>query len=370
MTVYLRKKSLSDGRKSLYLDIYHNGRRYYEFLKIYLVKAITPEESKSNRENYELAKQIRAIKEIELNSQGTNYIPNHRKSIEFIEYFENFSKTYKNRDNRTVRACLNYFRKYLEVNHIKSLQCNELTFDHCKNFADFLTANLNGETPFNYFLKFKAVIKKAYKEKILSTNLAEDIILTRPDGIKKAILSPSEIQLLANTYCGNDELKRAFLFSLMTGIRFVDINLLKWKNIDFERKKCTFTQSKLKRKRSGLVTIPLNETALFLLGQPGKQDHFIFNLPSHTACLKLLRNWTKKAGIQKHITFHCARHSYAVNLLDSEGAGADVKTVAALMGHSNLKMMEVYSRVIDERLQKAVNSIPQPEIKIIRQEKI
>ena len=364
MTVYLRKKALSDGRKSLYLDIYHNNKRYYEFLKLYIVKASTPDEAKANKEYTELAKQIRATKELELNSQGTNYIPRHRKNIDFIKYFEKYLNTYPNKDIRLVRACFNHFKGYVEANEIKSLQSSELTKGHCKNFSDYLISKLNGDTPFNYFLKFKALITKAHEvDKIISENLTKGITINRPEGMKKAILSPSEIQLLANAYCGNENFKSAFLFSLMTGIRFVDVNTLKWKNIDLERNKCTFTQAKLKRKKSSLLTIPLNETAMFLMGEPGKQDQFIFDLPSHTACLKLLKTWTKKANIQKHITFHCARHSFAVNLLDSEGAGADVKTVSALMGHSDLKMMEVYSRVINERLQQAVKDIPQPKIK-------
>jgi len=93
-----------------------------------------------------------------------------------------------------------------------------------------------------------------------------------------------------------------------------------------------------------------------MIGLRGKPDERVFSLPSHTGCLKSLREWSKKAGIEKHITWHCARHSLAVNLLDN---GTDVKTVASVLGHSGLAHVDKYLRVIDERKKQAVNRLPE-----------
>jgi len=88
----------------------------------------------------------------------------------------------------------------------------------------------------------------------------------------------------------------------------------------------------------------------------GDKNQLIFPLPSHTMCLKALRHWTARAGIEKHITWHCARHSFAVNLLNN---GANIKTVASLLGHAGLKHTEKYTRAIDSLKHKAIDSLPE-----------
>ena len=56
------------------------------------------------------------------------------------------------------------------------------------------------------------------------------------------------------------------------------------------------------------------------------------------------------------VLFHCARHSFAVNILNN---GANIKTVASLLGHSGLKYTEKYTRAIDSLKQEAINSLPE-----------
>jgi len=136
------------------------------------------------------------------------------------------------------------------------------------------------------------------------------------------------------------------------------VNGLTWKNIDND--KIRFTQAKTKNtSKASNLTIDLNKTALNMIGQRGKPDEMVFTLPSHTGCLKSLEAWKNKAGIEKHITWHCARHSMAVNLLDN---GTDVKTVASVLGHSDLAHVDKYLRVIDERKKQAVNRLPELKI--------
>lgn len=103
--------------------------------------------------------------------------------------------------------------------------------------------------------------------------------------------------------------------------------------------------------------MPLSDTHLKLMGEPenGDKNQLIFPLPSHTMCLKALRHWTARAGIEKHITWHCARHSFAVNLLNN---GANIKTVASLLGHAGLKHTEKYTRAVDSLKREAIDYLP------------
>ena len=69
--------------------------------------------------------------------------------------------------------------------------------------------------------------------------------------------------------------------------------------------------------------------------------------------------WVIKAGITKHITFHCGRHTYATLLLTY---GVDIFTVSKLLGHKNIKNTQIYAKIIDKKKREAVNKLPQIKI--------
>ena len=79
-------------------------------------------------------------------------------------------------------------------------------------------------------------------------------------------------------------------------------------------------------------------------------------LPTYESCCKSVRRWVKRADIDKHISWHCARHSFAVNILNN---GANIKTVASLLGHSGLKHTEKYTHAVDKLKEDAINSLPE-----------
>ena len=105
------------------------------------------------------------------------------------------------------------------------------------------------------------------------------------------------------------------------------------------------------------MVTPLNEELPKLIGNSKEEDNLrekIFQLTHTTTAQKHLSRWVSLAGIKKKITWHCSRHSFAVNLLN---AGTDIKTVSSLLGHASIKMTEKYLHVIDSRKQKAINKL-------------
>ena len=358
MAVYLRKKKLAGGRQSYYLDIWHGEKRYYEFLKLYVTRARTPQEKDNNERIKELAENIRAKRELDLISSDHDYIPKFKQNTDFLAYYDKFLENYKNKDVRLVKGSLKYFRQFLQERGIKTIPAKSINEQTCKDFKTYIEQQVHGETIFNYFKKFKSVIRQAVKEKIISQDVSEDVTVTKTSGLKKDILNIDEIINLAATKCNNDQVKRAFLFCLNTGLRFCDVTELRWSNID--KNKLRYTQQKvINTSQAAINNIDLNITALRAIGQRGQPNEKIFNLPSHAGCLKSLEKWVKEAKIDKHITWHSARHSIAVNLLDN---GTDVKTVASVLGHSGLAQVDKYLRVIDERKKQAVNRLPEIEI--------
>ena len=361
--VKLRGKKQAKGLISLYLDYYlgtikspdtkTKDQRKFEFLNIHIKdNPQTTEDRQRNKESLDLALKIRENRESEFKHNQEGIIDPKKHKINFIDYFQKFLDNYPNKDVRIVRYCFEYFKKFVSNKYISP---NEVTQEFLIQFKRYLEANLNGETPHNYFTKMKKVVKQAYNERIMINNTGENIKNTRNEGLKKDILSLDEIQKMASTFCVNSEIKRAFLFSLNTGLRYCDIKVLKWQNINQEQ-----IIIKSQQKTDKPVYIDLNNTAQKLLGENrGKYDELVFHLPSLTGCLKTLKKWARNAGIEKNITWHSARHSIAVNLLTG---GTDIKTVSSILGHAGLKHTEKYTRVVDELKKKAVNSLPEIDL--------
>ncbi len=352
MGVKLRKRKNKDGTQSLVLDIYKDGKRNFEFLKhIKLLKPLSQVERAKNKETLALAESIRNKRALEIEASEYQVAARFKSKVDFTEYFKAFVAGYKKKDKRVVEGSFKQFRGFLKESNITSLPINQVTENICIDFKEFLLGKLNGETPACYFSKFKKILIQACRDKVINANPAANVSIRRPESLKKEILTMDEIQLLAATPITNLNVKRAFIFSCYTGLRFCDVSILKWKNVDMRNKRITLTQSKTMNQ----VAINLHETMIDLLGEPGKQDEQIFLLPSHTACLDNLDRWVKKANITKKITWHCARHSFATNIIFF---GADLNTASSLLGHTSLKYTQRYTHVVNGLKEKAVDNLP------------
>ncbi|HEV7329645.1 MAG TPA: site-specific integrase [Flavisolibacter sp.] len=356
MSVQLRKRKNGDGTTTLYLDIYHNGRRQYEFLKeCKLIKPTTPTDRQDNNAKMKLAKQIKEKRSLELQSSDYDITPEHKTKIDFLHYYQDYINRYSKKDIRVVINSKQKFEDFIAIEGYKSITTKQVTESLINRFKEYLESTLNGESPSTYFSRFKKVLKQATRDKIFKSNPAADVSIKRKETVKKDVLTFEEIQKLLETPLTAYEVKRAFLICCYTGIRYVDAIAMKWKNIDLQNKRLSFTQAKTGHR----VVLQLHPTVIALLGEPQSASDPVFYLPSHTACLKNLRYWLKKAGINKHITWHCARHSFATNLIFF---GADVNTASSLLGHTSLRYTQLYTRVVDSLKQQAISNLPEMKI--------
>lgn len=359
--VTLREKLLSNNNKSLYLDIYRDGERTYEFLKLYInSKARTPLERQNNKDTYTLAETIRSERERELNYTAHGQVVPTKQKISFFEFAGNYERNYKKKDIRMIQGALKRFADFLTETRPtlkqKSLKFSQMTPLMMSDFVEYLESKSTGEGAHGYYARFKKILKRAVDEGIIHKSPTDGVSCERAEGLRKNILTNDEIVALAKTPCQNLNIKRAFLFSCSTGLRFCDVDELLFKDIDFAQEKMTIDQQKTGK----MVTVDLNKTALKMIGEQQDNDNKVFELPSQTACNKTLKAWVKRAGITKHITWHCARHSFAVNLLTLKGDNKpDIKTVSSTLGHTSLKHTEKYTRVIDELKKQAVNALPE-----------
>ncbi|MDJ1481885.1 site-specific integrase [Cytophagaceae bacterium YF14B1] len=355
MSITLRKKAILNNRYSYYLDHYSEGKRRKEYLKLYLFqKPKDAAERQHNKEIQDLAKSILYKRQqAELASEhGEN--PIFRRNVNFLEYAENWVTTYNKKDIRVVRAMFAYFKEFIKQTIKKdTLKPSLITESFCIDFKDFLESKLKRDSPSTYFSRFKKLIKKAVREKYLTFNPTDDIRTSIPESVKKDVLNFEEIQLLAKTKCGNEQVKKAFLFACYTGLRFADIKDLEWSNINGNE--LSFIQVKTEKKSPHKVRINLSTVALQIIGEPQASTDKVFNLPGQRSTGKTIQTWAKHAGVQKHVTFHVARHSFATNLLYYQ---TDLMTVSSLLGHTTTKHTQKYVRVADSMKQQAVNRLP------------
>lgn len=355
MSIFIRKKALKSGRISLYLDISMGGHRWKEYLGIYLEHPNTPAIRRENRAKEKRAEQLRMERERALFQNGQSGMGGQRsQEADFFELFEEFAVQYRRRDVAVVRSVCARLHRFYPYKH---LPLSVIDREFCEEFLAFLHQSFHGNTPVGYFKKFKMCLERCVTHGLFPQNPARKIRLVCSEALVKEILSPAEIQRLADTPEPHTELKRAFLFACHTGLRWCDVRQLTYKNIDFTRGVITVCQQKVMGHSSHAVLhLNMNSTTVSLLRlRTGKPDEQVFSLPSYSYTRRVLLAWTKRAGINKHITFHCARHSFITNLLIE---GANIKTASLLAGHSTIRHTEKYVHIIDDLKRKAVESLP------------
>ena len=395
----LVQREMSDGRASLWLEYYlgrtetplydddgnpllyesgamkgkpkyqikHNRKK--ESLNLYVwLHPRNTQERQQNKNTLMLAEKIRFEKEQEMLEDRKGYRLKREKESDFIRYFQQHcdNVAFTVPVQKSYRYALDRFREYLSETprysrYTDVMPMDAITPELVLGFTNYLRRKCSGEGPKKNYHWFKKVIADAVEEDILKKNPCKGIrIIYDTNVVLKDILTPREInRLAAFRYDGEHrEVQRAFIFCCYTGLRFCDVSNLTYGNIDSESMVMRFNQKKaVGRSAHASVVTPLNEELLKLIGNPKEEDNLgekIFQLPHTTTAQKHLSRWISLAGIKKKITWHCSRHSFAVNLLN---AGTDIKTVSSLLGHASIKMTEKYLHVIDSRKQKAINKL-------------
>lgn len=367
--VRLRRKNLANGNVSLYLAIYVSGQRSYEFLRLYLIPEKTKADKQQNRQTLALAEAVKSqrIADIQSNLHG---FPVAKPRVLFFDYFDNLAlrkKTGSVSNYRTWVSCANHLRSY---DSRKNLTFADITRTWVQGYRDFLECNakthdrvgnikdcpLSQNTRFLYLSKLKACIHAAIRDGIIDKDPSEGITGFRREESKREYLTLDHVRLLAATDCDCPGVKRAFLFSCLTGLRRSDIEKMTWSEVNEMngRTRLVFRQKKTK----GQEYLDISSHAAELLDRQGvcQLNAKVFaDLPSARETNLALRVWCLRAGIDKAITFHCARHTFAVMMLT---LGTDLYTVSKLLGHQDIRTTQIYAKVVDAKKQEAVDNIP------------
>lgn len=356
--VRLRTKPLSNGNESLYLDIYLKGKRKYEFLNLYLVNSSNPLDKAHNKEVLALANKIRTQRELEIINNAHGFHSSFKLDASFIEYFELLTEERK--ESKGNYGNWDSTLKHLKYYCKKDPSFRDIDRSFVEGFKKYLSTTKKGEkhlstnSQHSYFNKFRAALKKAFEDNLIPDNPAKGVKGIKPSTPEREYLTIEEVRKIAKTECNYPVLKRAFLFSCLTGLRWSDIQKLKWSEVRNENgnSRIIFRQKKTK----GLEYLNINNQARELLGEEKEPIERVFEGLKYSAWHNIeLKKWILKAGITKDITFHCGRHTFAVIQLE---LGTDIYTVSKLLGHTELKTTQVYAKIIDQKKVEAVNKFP------------
>jgi integrase len=374
VNVTLRKRTLPSGKITLYLDffpaIYNPKTREYsrrEYLGLYLVpKPKNGFEKAANSENLNKAEMICANRLNELNKLQI-YTPFERERLRLEEIGErSFLKYLKETaDSRTGinaeiwKYAIVHFEKFLKNEDILMREIDVTVIEDFREYIlkaksirrknQFLAQN----TALSYFNKIKATLRKAYKKGLLQTDVNAAVDGIKEQESQRNFLTMEEASRLFKTPCKNEIVKRICMFSLLTGIRYSDIAKLTWEEVQYSKNEGYYIRFK-QQKTDKPLTLPISEEAFEFLGEKRMDKGKIFSNLKKWDFDRLIPIWVKDAGIEKHITFHCFRHTYATLQM---AAGTDIFTVSKMLGHKNIKTTQIYTKIIDEKKRETTNKI-------------
>ena len=362
--IRLRMKELADGSKSLYLDIYRNGKRSYEYLKMYIIPETNDNARKRNAATMTAANTIKSRRIIELTNGEAGIKRADDKEAVLLQdwmntYMENQQKRGK-KDGHQIKVAIQILKDY--AGERVTMEQVDKTF--CQGYIDYLLTEyrpmgkpVSKFTAQNYYRVLNGALNAAVRADVVKLNpftkIGNSDKIRRPES-KREYMTIEELRALISTPMKNESVKQAYLFSCFCGLRISDIISLKWKDVFVDRGQYRLAVSMQKTKEP--IYLPLSPEALKWMPERGgkSSEDNVFDLPSANTIRMQLKPWAKAAGISKRFSYHTSRHTFATMMLT---LGADLYTVSKLLGHADVKMTQVYAKIINKKKDEAVNLV-------------
>ena len=255
------------------------------------------------------------------------------------------------------KNCLNHLVKFLKTKYkqadmdVRNLDLNFIVeFDHYLRTVGKCCNN----TTVKYLQAFKKIVKLA----ILKGFIDRDPFMeysAKLDEVDRDYLTDEELDLLHNTDLSREGLvlaRDAFLFACYTGLAYVDLKKLKKSQIVKEHGELWIKTHRTKSKvKAEIMLLP---AALAIIekyeNDPLVQSKgIVIPVVSNQKVNHHLKDIAKLCGINKHMVFHMARHTFATTVTLSKGVSIEV--VSRMLGHKNIKQTQHYAKLVNTRIQ-------------------
>lgn len=364
MKITVRTREMQNGKSNLYLDKYFgivNGKvkRKTESLKglwIY-TKPKSATERSHNKEQAKLAEKIAIKLQNDINHNNYGFVNESNFKANFIDFFLMLADSKQNQNNEGNWKSAYKFLLQYAGNYVAFKDLNIEFVDGFKNYLQNKAFKKNGEkisinTQVSYFRKLKAAFKEAVRKGYLTINHATNVEGIKEEETNREYLTKEEFEKLAKTPLNPDVLRRAFIFSTLTGLRFGDVKKLTWDKIE-EYKPNKFRLKFRQQKTKGLQYIVLHQQAVEQMGSFKSSNEIIFeNLKYDNEKMKI---WAANAGIDKNLSYHVSRHTAATLLMTY---GVDLYVIKEILGHKHIHTTEIYTKIVDERKEGAIDKLP------------
>lgn len=361
--VFLREKKLKHNKRALYLDFYpaithpETGKlTRREHLRLYVYERPKNDAEKNhNKETRILGANIAGKRQLEFQAGVYGFVAVRNKQKDFLKYFNSIVEKKKQQSKSTYENWLSV-ESYLKRFTNDNCSFGDVTEEFCRNFKEFLLEQekLSHNSAASYFDKFKAAVRDAADAKLFTENPARNVKSIRLEDTHREVLTLEEFHRLAAVpYPDYEEMRRAALFSTLTGMAFAELEKLIWGEIQHSETSGYFIRFE-RQKTGGLNTLPISEDAFSLLGERGANGAKVFPNLVYFKIVYHLPKWISEAKINRKITFHSFRHSYATLQIT---LGTDLYTVSKLLGHKSIKTTQIYAQIVDEKKREAANKI-------------
>lgn len=369
--VSVRFKELKSGNKSVYLDIYQDGVRTYEFLKLYILPESGRNHAEIKRKNLETMKVVNAIKAQRILDlvHGRIGLTADKSSIKLTDWIDAVADI-KARVSKSPESSktIGNMKRHIIMYKGDSILLKKVDKRFCMGWIDYLKhATKRGGQPLSdvtrkvYLTCFGTVMNRAVREGLVQVNpltLIEPYEKIGTADSERTYLDIEEVGKMAKTDCYSILTKQAFMFSCFTGLRISDIRRMKWNDIEKTTNADGTQSSRLSlvmKKTKRTISYQLSNEALKWLPERRANSTLVFDdLTMQSNINHHVKEWAKAAGITKNISFHTARHTFATLMLT---LGADIYTTSKLLGHSRVSTTEIYAKIVDKKKDEAMSLI-------------
>ncbi len=283
--------------------------------------------------------------------------------LDLIHAYENYLSKVKQASNNTVSSYMRDIRQFSEW--LQSSGDTDILSVTQLNISDYLAFLQEQGKSGSTVSRVLASLKNFYAY-LVSTGFLEaspvsnEIHVDRGEKKLPQILTGKEVETLLAQPSASDAkgLRDKAMLEVMyaTGIRVTELIDLNVEDVNLELGilKCTSA----KKSRSiplypaalRALTVYVKEVRFAMVADPGERALFVNvggSRMSRQGFWKILKFYQAKAGIEKEITPHTLRHSFAVHLLEN---GADLGSLQELMGHSDISSTQMYTHMINQKL--------------------
>lgn len=308
-----------------------------------------------------------------------------KKKSEALKFLSNFNEEMKRRDELEYtpislkKFCFEYL-KYSEVQHTeKTHKTYKTTFKYLQEFfgqielidisfndiEDYITYRMKNPSVYQArkdYINISSALNWAIRKEFLIKNPCKKVRKPKPPEKMPLFYSKEEYEILIN-HIKNDEFRDLVMIAVNTGLRQMELICLAWRQINLAQRIIILDNSTHITKSKKVRMIPMNKNVhetlskKFNLEKP-MPDSFVFAFPGITNRWRYVQNNMRSnvrgSGLNPKLNFHSLRHTFASWLVQK---GVSIYQVSKLLGHSDIKVTQIYSHLNNEVLSESVNRL-------------